>query len=136
MLDSPVVAEYGKGRKANERPELRAFRIEAPTPFGYRVAGRLVMGISRARYLQLVDQYSPDSLTRAPERRLDEAIRALIGQPEMAKLISYLGLPEDADVRLDNRPGTGPCGSTMSSAKRPLQIQRTAPSSGLIRSES
>ena len=42
MLESPpVVAEYdmSKGRKANERPELRAFRIEAPTPFGYRVPG-------------------------------------------------------------------------------------------------
>ena len=97
------MAKYGKGRKASERPELRAFRIEAPTPFGYRVAGRLVMGISRAKYLQLVDQYPPDSLTRAPERRLDEAIRALIGQPEMAKLISYQGLPDDADVRLEPR---------------------------------
>jgi hypothetical protein len=61
------------------------------------------MGISRAKYLQLVDQYPPDSLTRAPERRLDEAIRALIGQPEMAKLISYQGLPDDADVRLEPR---------------------------------
>ena len=90
-----------KGRKASEQPELRAFRIEAPTPFGYRVAGLLVMGISRAKYLQLVDQYPPNSLTRAADRRLDEAIRALIGQPEMAKLISYLGLPEDADVRLE-----------------------------------
>ena len=90
-----------KWRKAIERPELRAFRIEPLTPFGYRVAGRLVMAISRAKYLQLMDQYPPDSLTRAPDRRLDEAIRALIGQPEMAKLISYLGLPEDADVRLE-----------------------------------
>ena len=89
-----------KGRKASEQPELRAFRIEAPTPFGYRVAGRLVMGISRTKYLQLVDQYPPNSLTRAADRRLDEAIRSLIGQPEMAKLISYLGLPEDADTAL------------------------------------
>jgi hypothetical protein len=32
---------------------------------------------------------------------VDEAIQALIGQPEMAKLISYLGLPEDADVRVE-----------------------------------
>ena len=95
-----------KGRKASEQPELRAFRIEAPTPFGYRVAGLLVMAISRTKYLQLVDQYPPNSLTRAADRRLDEAIRALIGQPEMAKLISYLGLPEDADVRLEPRwPG-------------------------------
>jgi len=92
-----------KGRKASERPELRAFRIEAPTPFGYRFAGRLVVGISRAKYLQLMDQYPPNSLTRATDRRLEEAIRALIGQPEMAKLISYLGLPEDADVRLEPR---------------------------------
>jgi hypothetical protein len=90
-----------KGRKASERPELRAFRIEAPTPFGYRVAGRLVMGISRAKYLQLVEQYPPNPLTRAADRRVDEAIQALIGQPEMAKLISYLGLPEDADVRVE-----------------------------------
>ena len=90
-----------KGRKASERPELRAFRIEAPTPFGYRVAGRLVMGISRAKYLQLVEQYPPNPLNRAADRRMDEAIQALIGQPEMAKLISYLGLPEDADVRLE-----------------------------------
>jgi hypothetical protein len=90
-----------KGRKASEQPELRAFRIEAPSPFGYRVAGRLVMAISRAKYLQLMDQYPPDSLTQAPDRRLDEASRALIEQPEMAKLISYLGLPEDADVRLE-----------------------------------
>ena len=92
-----------KGRKASEQPELRAFRIEAPSPFGYRVAGRLVMAISRAKYLQLMDNYPPDSLTRAPDRRLDEAIRALIGQLEMAKLISYLGLLEDADVRLEPR---------------------------------
>jgi hypothetical protein len=90
-----------KGRKASERPELRAFRIEAPTPFGYRVAGRLVMGISRAKYLQLVEQYPPNPLNRPADRRVDEAIRALIGQSEMAKLISYLGLPEDADVRLE-----------------------------------
>ena len=90
-----------KGRKASERPELRAFRIEAPTPFGYRVAGRLVMGISRAKCLQLVEQYPPNPLTRAADRRVDEAIQALLGQPEMAKLISYLGLPEDADVRLE-----------------------------------
>ena len=90
-----------KGRKANERPELRAFRIEAPSPLATGFAGRLVMAISRAKYLQLMDNYPPDSLTRAPDRRLDEAIRALIGQPEMAKLISYLGLPEDADVRLE-----------------------------------
>jgi hypothetical protein len=59
------------------------------------------MAISRAKYLQLMDQYPPDSLTQAPDRRLDEASRALIEQPEMAKLISYLGLPEDADVRLE-----------------------------------
>ena len=59
------------------------------------------MGISRAKYLQLVEQYPPNPLTRAADRRVDEAIQALIGQPEMAKLISYLGLPEDADVRLE-----------------------------------
>src|SRR5260370_40887054 len=98
MLESPRCWSMSKGRKASERPELRAFRIEAPTPFGYRVAGRLVMGISRAKYLQLVEQYP---LTRVADRRVDEAIQALIGQPEMAKLISYLGLPEDADVRLE-----------------------------------
>jgi hypothetical protein len=101
MLESPRCWSMSKGRKASERPELRAFRIEAPTPFGYRVAGRLVMGISRAKYLQLVEQYPPNPLTRAADRRVDEAIQALIGQPEMAKLISYLDLPEDADVRLE-----------------------------------
>jgi hypothetical protein len=61
------------------------------------------MGISRAKYLQLMDQYPPNSLTRAADHGLDEAIRALIGQAEMAKLMSYLGLPEDAVVRLEPR---------------------------------
>jgi len=55
MLDFPRCWSMSKGRKASERPQRRAFRIEAPTPFGYRFAGRLVMSISRAKYLQLVE---------------------------------------------------------------------------------
>jgi hypothetical protein len=62
-----------KGRKASERPELRAFRIEAPTPFGYRVAGRLVMGAIvlgwPAEHIEVIDCDQGQSGASTAERR-------------------------------------------------------------------
>jgi hypothetical protein len=122
---------------ANQSPELRTFRIEwrrSPSE-RYNVLGRLVVDTPRAEYLQLVEKYPPGPVSQVPDRRVDEAIRALIGQTNMAKLICYLGLPKEASVEVEPRWPLGVCRPITVNARRPSPIKRAAPSSGSIRSE-
>ena len=92
-----------KESDATQPPELRTFRIErrtTPTE-RYNVIGRLVVGIPRAEYLKLVEKYPPNPVSQVPDRRVDEAIQAKIGDGEMDKLRNYLGLPAYADIRIE-----------------------------------
>jgi hypothetical protein len=92
-----------KESEATQLPELRTFRIERRTTPSerYDVIGRLVVGIPRAEYLKLVEEYPPNPVSQVADRRVDEAIQAKIGDRQLARLRAYMGLAEYADIRIE-----------------------------------